>query len=295
MRRSCYRRADPEANRTPISSSRTVVPQSEPPPMPEIASVDISVSEHVARVTLNQPARRNAMRLSMWEQMRDSLADLAQDSKVRVVVVTGAGDKAFCAGADISEFDDWRGDPARAAEYDMVTHDACEALANFPKPTIARIVGSCIGGGFELALLCDIRLCSADARFAVTPARLGLGYNLHDTELLVDRIGAPATREILFTGRIYSPAEALRLGVVNRVSDEGQLDALVDSYVADIAQNAPITVQASKAIIAQAARPPGDRDEQLCQRWVDRCYASEDFQEGRRAFAEKRRPTFTGK
>jgi enoyl-CoA hydratase len=219
---------------------------------------------------------------------------VAADPQVRVAVVSGAGSQAFCAGADISEFDEWRGDPERAAEYDAVTHDACETLRLFPKPTLARIEGSCIGGGFELALLCDIRICSPDARFAVTPAKLGLGYNLHDTELLVERIGAPATREMLFTGRKFDPSEALRLGIVNRVANEGELDALVEEYVVEIAENAPLTVQASKAIIAEANRGLSERDTALCQTWVDRCYASQDFLEGRRAFAEKRSPQFTG-
>jgi enoyl-CoA hydratase/carnithine racemase len=263
--------------------------------MPSNASIDTTVSDHVARITLNQPARRNAMRLAMWEQLGETLESLAANDDVRVLVVSGAGDQAFCAGADISEFDQVRANPEQALVYDETTRKACDALGHFPKPTIARIVGSCIGGGFELALLCDIRVCASDARFAVTAARLGLGYNLHDTELLVDRLGAPSAREILFTARTFDPGEALRLGVVNRVAQGDELDEIVGGYVRDIADNAPITVQASKAIIAEAARPLADRDVQLCQEWVDRCYASSDFLEGRRAFAEKRPPVFTGR
>jgi enoyl-CoA hydratase/carnithine racemase len=263
--------------------------------MSSSASIETTVNEHVARITLNQPARRNAMRLAMWEQLGQTLESLSTNDDVRVVVVSGAGEQAFCAGADISEFDAVRADPEQALAYDATTRRACEALGQFPKPTIARIAGSCIGGGFELALLCDIRVCGADARFAVTAARLGLGYNLHDTELLVDRLGAPSAREILFTARTFDPSEALRLGVVNRIAEAGTLDELVEGYVSDIANNAPITVQASKAIIAEAARPPSDRDVGLCQGWVDRCYASTDFLEGRRAFAEKRTPVFTGR
>ncbi|MBT6276687.1 MAG: enoyl-CoA hydratase [Chromatiales bacterium] len=258
------------------------------------ASVDVNVQGSVAHVTLNQPSKRNAMRLSMWEGLRDGMTSLAANDDVRIVVVSGAGDRAFCAGADISEFDDWRGDPEKAAHYDAITRDACNALEHFPKPTIGRIMGSCIGGGFELALLCDIRISARSARFAVTPAKLGLGYNMHDTQLLVDRIGAPATREILFTGRMFTADDALRLGIVNRVVDEAELDSVIEGYVNEIATNAPITVQASKAIIAEAVKTPADQNAALCQSWVDRCYASADFIEGRRAFGEKRKPQFTG-
>jgi enoyl-CoA hydratase/carnithine racemase len=262
--------------------------------MPQDACIKVEIDQHVATLTLHQPARRNAMRLQMWQQLTTTLEHLAQQAEVRVVVVTGAGDKAFCAGADISEFAQLRTTPADSVAYDHITHAACAALGNFSKPTIAHIHGSCIGGGMELALLCDIRLGAEDARFGVTPAKLGLGYGLNDTQLLVDQLGAPATREILFTGRIFSPDEALRLGIVNRVVSVAKLQPLVAQYAHDIAHNAPLTLKASKAIIAEAAKTPPERNEQLCEQLVEACYASSDFVEGQTAFAEKRKPVFRG-
>jgi enoyl-CoA hydratase/carnithine racemase len=263
--------------------------------MSQEACIDVTRSGHVARIELRQPARRNAMRYSMWCELAQTMDTLAGDETVRVVVVTGAGQSAFCAGADISEFGEWRTTPDKSALYDQATHRACAALGGFPKPTIARVHGYCIGGGFELALLCDIRVCADDARFAVTPARLGLGYDLDDTRLLVSRLGATATRELLFTGRLFEPDEALRLGIVNRVVASDALDQAVGAYTREIAANAPLTIRAAKAIIAEAEKVRSERDEALCRRLVDACYASEDYAEGRRAFAEKRRPVFKGR
>lgn len=258
------------------------------------ACIKTTNNDAVATITLHQPARRNAMRLSMWAALTATLTELRNDDGVRVVVVKGAGEQAFCAGADISEFKTLRTEPAQAQHYDHITHQACCALGEFPKPTIGLIRGSCIGGGMELALLCDIRLCDETARFAVTPAKLGLGYNLDDTQLLVDRLGAPAAREILFTGRTFMPDEALRLGIVNRIVPAADLQATVSGYASDIAANAPLTVRASKAIIAEANKVPSERDVATCNDWVAQCYASDDFVEGQRAFADKRKPRFKG-
>ena len=259
------------------------------------ACIETERDGHVARVVLNQPARRNAMRYTMWRELGQTMEALAADDGVRVAVLTGAGEQAFCAGADISEFDEWRTTPARSSEYNAAAHRACTALERFPKPVVASIHGSCVGGGFELALLCDIRVAASDARFAVTPAKLGLGYDLDDTRLLVSRLGAPATREILFTGRMFTAEEALRLGVVSRVVAPSDLDAAVSGYVETIVANAPLSVRASKAIIAEAEKAPAERDEALCTELVAQCYASEDYAEGRRAFAEKRPPVFKGR
>ena len=258
-------------------------------------SIDVTRSGFVARLVLNQPRRRNALNFAMWSQLSAALQQLADDDKTRVVIVNGAGEQAFSAGADISEFAEWRGgDADKKKRYDSTVHAATQALEQFPKPTIAAIRGYCIGGGLELALVCDVRVCSDNAQFAVTPARLGIGYDLEDTERLVSRLGAAATREILFTGRRYSAADAQRLGIVSHIVDSIGLDSAVTELAEQIAANAPLTLKASKRIINEALKPPAERDVALCDRLVAECYASDDYHEGQRAFAEKRRPNFQG-
>ncbi|MDX1431161.1 MAG: enoyl-CoA hydratase [Gammaproteobacteria bacterium] len=257
--------------------------------------IGVAIEGRIARVVIDNPARRNAVSFAMWGALADALERLAGDDEVRVVVLTGAGDRAFSAGNDISEFGEWRSHPERLARYNETSARACRALRLMPRPTIARIRGVCVGGGFELAQLCDIAVAAEDARFAVTPARLGLGYKLEDVELLVERIGARAARELLYTARMFDAAEAMRLGLVNRIVPVGELDACVDGYAADIAANAPLSVHAAKSIIAEATKPDGMRDRALCQALVDACHRSDDYQEGQRAFAEKRPPVFRGR
>ena len=147
---------------------------------------------HVARVTINRPERRNAVSFAAWQSLAAAFENLAVDPEARVVVLTGAGDRAFCAGNDISEFAEKRSTPEQVAAYDGVIEHAYEVIGNLEKPLIARVRGSAVGGGFELVQLCDLRIAGAGARFAMTPARLGLGYTLRDVQLLVDRIGAGA-------------------------------------------------------------------------------------------------------
>lgn len=263
--------------------------------MSEQACIKTERDGAIARVELHQPARRNAMRFTMWRDLGETMESLADDSAVRVVVLSGAGDKAFSAGADISEFDEMRSNPETTARYDKVSHHAMHVLEHFPKPVLGRIQGFCVGGGFELALACDIRIAADNAQFAVTPARLGLGYGLADTRLLVSRLGDAAVREILLTARVFNADEALRLGIVSKVTSADALDAAIDEYAQRIAANAPLTLKASKAIIHEAGKSHAESDAALCKRLVDDCFSSEDYAEGRRAFAEKRRPQFTGR
>ena len=174
---------------------------------------------HLARVTINRPERRNAISFAAWRSLAASFTNLAADPEVRVVVLTGAGDRAFCAGNDISEFAAKRSTPEQVEAYDAVVSRAYQVIRGIEKPIIARVRGFAVGGGFELMQLCDLQIASAGARFAMTPARLGLGYKLHDVQLLVDRIGSRAAREMLFTGRLFDAAEAQRMGFVTRVRD----------------------------------------------------------------------------
>jgi len=168
------------------------------------------------------------------------------------------------------------------------------SLKNMAKPTIARIEGFCIGGGLELALLCDMQFAASSATFGVTPAKLGLGYQLADITLLLENVSAKVAKELLYTGRKFSAEEALRWGLISQLAPVDELDALVDSYVSEIAGNAPLTIKAAKLIIAEAQKPARDRDMALCEALVDACHESADYQEGQRAFAEKRMPVFRG-
>lgn len=251
--------------------------------------------DHLVHVKLHNPSRRNAVSHAMWQALRQHFDELASDDDVRAVVLSGSGTAAFSAGADISEFGHWRSTEALRQQYQQTTQAGALSLARFPKPIIGAIAGFCIGAGFEIAAQCDIRLCSTDARFAVTPAKLGLGYGLEDTQLLVDRFGAGTAREMLFTGRMYDASDALRLGIVSRALAPESLDEAVASIASDIVTNAPLTVQASKAIVNEAQKPSAQQDVALCQRLVQRCYESDDFAEGQAAFKEKRKPRFKGR
>ena len=250
---------------------------------------------HVARVTINRPERRNAISFAGWQSLAASFESLAANPEVRVVVLTGAGDRAFCAGNDISEFAEKRSTPEQVEVYDAVTTHAFDVIRAVEKPLVARVRGSAVGGGFELMQLCDLRIAGAGARFAMTPARLGLGYTLDDVQSLVDRIGAPAAREMLITGRLFDAAEAERMGFVNRVVPDAELDETVERCAAEIAENAPLAIRAIKVAIGEAVKPPAERDRARCDALAAACNASEDYLEGQRAFAQRRRPDFRGR
>lgn len=250
---------------------------------------------HIARLTIHNPARRNAMCHAMWRELGDALNAVEEDPDTRVVILTGAGDKAFCAGNDISEFATWRDDPVRHEEYDRTSWRAMSLLRALSMPVIARIQGVCVGGGMEIALACDLRLAHENARFAITPARLGLGYKLGDVELVVKTVGASVARRLLFTGSMHSADEALSMGLIDQAHTDNDLDSAVNDLASTIAGNAPLTLRAVKAAIEESCKPPADRDEDRVQSLVDACHASEDYQEGKRAFAEKRTPEFKGR
>ena len=250
---------------------------------------------HVARVTINRPERRNAISFAAWQSLAASFDNLAADPEVRVIMLTGAGDRAFCAGNDISEFAEKRSTPEQVEAYDRVLAHTYEVIGGIDKPLIARVRGFTVGGGFELMQLCDLQIASAGARFAMTPARLGLGYKLADVQLLVDRVGPRAAREMLFTGRLFDAAEAERMGFVTRVVPDEDLDTAVDACAAEIAANAPLSVRAIKVAIGEALKPPSERDRVRCDALAAACNESEDYREGQTAFAEKRAPMFRGR
>jgi enoyl-CoA hydratase/carnithine racemase len=249
----------------------------------------------IGRITFNTPERRNAIALEMWQAMPEILADFAADDAVRVIVVNGAGGKAFSAGADISQFEDVRSSEQAIADYNADVGKAQAALSGAGKPTIAEIQGLCVGGGLAVALCCDLRLASDDSRFAIPAAKLGLGYGIDGLRPLVDLVGPSHAKEIFFTARLFDAAEALGMGLVNRVVPAADLAADVVDYAETIGANAPLTVQAVKTIVGEVVKDAGDRDMDLCRTVVDRCFASADYVEGRQAFMEKRKPNFQGR
>lgn len=246
-------------------------------------------------ITFNNPARHNAVSMAMWEALEEIVNDYVADGAVRVIVLKGAGEKAFVSGADISEFEEKRSSMEGVKLYNAATDRASEALKNAPKPTIAMIHGYCIGGGVSIAMSCDLRIAAENAKFGVPAAKLGLGYAASGIKKLMDVVGPSFAKEIFYTARQFTTQEALAMGLVNRMVPAGELEKYVRDYAATIAQNAPLTIGAVKTIIAELLKPESQRDMALCQRVVDQCFASQDYVEGRTAFMEKRPPRFQGR
>ncbi len=245
-------------------------------------------------MTFNNPGRHNAVSIEMWAAMGDILEDFADDDSVRTVVLKGAGEKSFVAGADISQFDDHRDSPEAVDSYDEVAGRANILLAAFSKPTIAMIQGYCIGGGLGIALGCDLRIATPDSQFAIPAAKLGLGYGRPGVDTLVNLIGPSFAKEIFYTARRFSSDEAITMGLINRIVPSEELEGYVRNYANTIASNAPLTVKSIKTIVGEHFKASGG-DKDLCDRLVTECFASEDYKEGRRAFMEKRTPIFQGK
>jgi enoyl-CoA hydratase len=246
-------------------------------------------------ITFNNPARHNAVSLSMWQGLYDAVSAYSADPEVRVIVLKGAGEKAFASGADISEFHEKRSSEETNRAYDEVAHRATDALVEVNKPTIAMIRGYCVGGGVSIALSCDMRIAADGSTFAVPAAKLGLGYAFEGVRRLVDLVGPSFAREIFYTARQFSAQEAVTMGLVNRLVAADGLESYVRDYAATIAANAPLTVGSIKTLVAQALKDESARDAQLCKEVVARCFASADYVEGRTAFMEKRKPKFQGR
>ncbi len=248
----------------------------------------------VGRIVFNNPERHNAMSLDMWRGATAALNDLTAAGDVRAVVLTGAGDKAFVAGADISRFGEERNSADGVAEYNAAVKEFQETLIAAPMPTIAMIGGYCIGGGLAIALCSDLRIASEDSRFAIPAAKLGLGYAAGGIDRLMHIVGPAAAMEIFYTARQFDAAEAFSMGLVNRVVPRAGLAEYCEGYVTRISENAPLTIRAVKTSVLELLKPESERNLALSDEQVAACFASNDYIEGRAAFAEKRKPQFNG-
>jgi len=249
----------------------------------------------LGHLIFNNPERHNAVSLAMWKRAGEVLEEFSRDDAVRVIIVSGAGGKAFISGADISKFEEERStDDARAA-YERTSGRTRAILSEMEKPTIAMIQGWCLGGGLALAASCDLRICTDTAKFGIPAAKLGIGYGFSGLKTLENLVGSSRAKEIVFTARHYSAQEALQIGLVTQVVPASDLETYVTAYAETIATNAPLTIRAAKRILDEIVKDPADRDLALCQELVEICGSSQDFVEGRTAFMEKRKPVFTGK
>jgi enoyl-CoA hydratase/carnithine racemase len=248
----------------------------------------------VATVTLNRPEKRNAITVAMWEALPRVLAPLEVDPRVRVVLVRGAGEQAFAAGADISEFERVRNGAATARAYSALVAAAERTLADFPKPTIAMVHGFCVGGGLEIALACDLRWTSAAGRFGITAARLGIVYGRGATRRLAALVGPSHARDLLFSGRLVDAQEARSMRLVNRVCAAGALERETYAYAGGLAEQAPLSQRGAKALLQHLAGEGTMTDRDIAA-FVETACESADYREGVRAFLARRPARFEGR
>jgi enoyl-CoA hydratase len=245
-------------------------------------------------ITFNNPKRRNAVSLEMWQALGVILTNFQQDRDVRVVILKGAGDKSFVSGADISEFDSKRNSAAASEAYAKQSANAYSMLYKLDKPLMAMIQGYCIGGGLAVALNADVRFATPDSTFGIPAAKLGLGYGFGAVKALAELVGPSCTKDILFSARFLDAEEALGIGLINKIISKDELEATVRDYANLIGGNAPLTIKAVKASVRELLRDPAKRDLEKLNKLVNQCFDSKDYAEGRRAFMEKRKPVFTG-
>jgi enoyl-CoA hydratase/carnithine racemase len=252
-----------------------------------------SLDGPVATLAIDNPAKHNALDLEMWKALPGLVSALDQDERVRVIILRGAGSESFASGADIAEFETVRADAEGGRLYEAINEAAFWAVAHCSKPVIAMIRGFCLGGGFGLALSCDLRIASETATFGIPAARLGVGYPPGAMKLVTAAVGAPAAKDLFYTARRIGADEAQRLGILQRVVPDASLEETTLALAHGIAGNAPLTIRAAKAAIDAATGIGHPNTDPVAL--ADRCFDSADAVEGRTAFLEKRKPVFTGR
>jgi len=267
-----------------------------------MAAVALSTDKMIAEsdgaigwITFNNPARRNAVSIEMWQAIPEIFDRFEADPAVRVIVLRGAGDKAFVSGLDISQFEDEFSSSQTAVRLEELSAAANRRIAGCSKPTIAMISGFCIGAGVQIAANCDLRIADDTAKLAITAAKLGIAYPVESIRQIVALVGPGYAKEIFFTARQFSAPEAERMGLVNRVVAAAELESAVRAYCEAIAGNAPLTIGAIKHAIESLLPLLSPADHATCERLMKACFDSADYAEGRRAFREKRKPVFTGR
>lgn len=249
----------------------------------------------IGLITFNQPEKRNAMSLEMWTGFGEILDEFREDGSVRVVILTGAGNKAFVSGADISQFEKNRSDANAQQEYDRLAGVGRAKYASFPKPIIARIRGFCLGGGLAIAMTADLRIAAVDSQFGIPAAKLSIAYAPESVKRLIDLVGPAHARMILYTGSRIDAAEAQRIGLINKMVEDEDLNDEVLDLARIIADNAPLSVAASKLTINEMLKDASKRDTDAMARMMQTCFDSADYKEGRTAFMEKRAPRWQGR
>ncbi len=254
----------------------------------------VADKDGVGSVQFDNQAKRNAMTFEMWRDLGSVIEAFDANDAVRVIVLSGAGGKAFCAGADISQFEKNRSTEDGVRIYNEAVERSTEILRSCRKPTIAMIQGPCVGGGVGIATSCDLRISEESSIFSIPAAKLGLGYRVEGLKPLVDLVGPSNAKELFYTARVFSAREAREMGLVNRVLPKAMLKPFMDDYTKRIVENAPLTIQAVKVVVAESLKDDASRDLETCHEVVTKCFNSADYVEGRRAFMEKRKPRFQG-
>jgi enoyl-CoA hydratase len=247
--------------------------------------------ENIATLFFNRPDKRNALSFEMWIRIPHLLAEIEADNQIKVLILRGVDEKAYSAGADISEFNTHRSTPESAEKYRRITGKAENTLAEISKPTISMIQGYCIGGGCELAVASDFRFSDTTGKFGITPSRLGFVYHFSGTQHLVQLIGPSKAKDILYSGRILEAQEALRIGLIDRVYPPEEIVEKTYQYAQLLASNSQITISGAKKIINEIHKGKSQEDEMIA-RMILSSYQSSDYKEGVQAFNEKRKPNF---